>query len=180
MAQITVVGHEEINKALSEFERAMQKKILKAASKHVLKTIVEPSYKNRVPVFTGAMKRSIVIRVKGGRKGRIGFALFIDAKKLARQRNAKTATRKALRSEIRDKETGVWRDFFYPPLVEFGTKRNKGTRPLYRALITNKRRILREYVAKVKNMADLGGNRTSVLKQIRSRRRLATRELQDL
>lgn len=164
-AKLVVTGDKEIDQALKAFENNMRRKYLRTASRHVIKTIVQPEFKRTVPKDTGALSRSSKIRSVSARKGRVGTALVIDDKTLYKERGKKGGKRLPT-----IKRGGKKIPFFYAPLVEFGDKTGPGQRRLYRSLKDKQRRILSAYLTSVKAQAALQGNKIITQKTIKTRK----------
>lgn len=135
-------GFEDLDKALGELEPSVQKKYGKRAMNNALK-IVEKSYKELVPVDTGAMRDAIIRRVpKGTKRGQMRRALTITRESLARQ---------MAKIEDVDIDQVKFRGF-YPAFVELGTSTDSPKRPMRDALYGNESMVRAEFIVQLRKI----------------------------
>lgn len=97
---VIVTGDLELDAKLSTLEKKVQKKVAKKSMRKAAKEIILPEAKNRVPVDSGALEESLVVRSLKRSRSRIGV-------------------------EVRTKEGFFKGDEFYGGFIEFGTATQK-------------------------------------------------------
>lgn len=158
---VFTTGIAEIDAKLVRMNNKAIKKLLPKAAKEAAQT-TKTDYRRRVPVDSGAMRDALAIRVnrykhkantgkvitRGGRRINvkqivaedIGARVIIDRKRLAKEASKIKRKRKSLPWDA--KRGGM---YFYPAVVELGSRRHNGNRPLTKSLYENKADIRREF-----------------------------------
>jgi HK97 gp10 family phage protein len=109
---IRVLGDKNLTKAMRKLPDKVERKVLRKAMRTAFKTTLDRA-KARVPVGSGALKRSLKLRARRGGRNRIAFAIFSGGKDVLGV-PAKT-------------KSGRPRGY-YPAAIEFGW--NAGSRPV--------------------------------------------------
>ncbi|MEJ2202945.1 MAG: HK97 gp10 family phage protein [Gemmatimonadota bacterium] len=109
---IRVLGDKKLTKAMRKLPEKMERKVLRKAMRTAFKTTLERA-KARVPVHSGALKRSLKLRSRRGGRRKIAYAIFSGGKD---QLGVPSKTK-----------SGRPRGY-YPAAIEFGWK--AGSRPV--------------------------------------------------
>ena len=172
-AGMIVTGDRTVDRNLARMEKKAINKLLPKAAKEAAE-ISREDFRATVPVKSGAMRDSAIIRVRrykhkadtgktviargGYMAGKrinvkrvvaqdIGARVMIDRKTLAKKAGQKRRGAKSL--PIDRKRGGM---FFYPSLVELGNSKAKGDRPLTRSLYGNEAPIRQKFIASMRRL----------------------------
>lgn len=136
---VIVTGNRALNRLLKGLPEKVQKKLSRQATRKAAKEIVLPDAKNRVPVNTGDLEDSLIVKAMKRSRGRFGHS-------------------------VQTKDGAYQGDQFYGAFIEFGTKerRHKGGKKVGRidpakgfaylrpAIYDNRERIKELYVTAMK------------------------------
>lgn len=140
---VVVTGDKEIDRALTHFERNLQRKYIRQATRKATKEIVLADFRKRVPVASGAYRDSATVRaIKRSRK-RIGHVLVVPRKKLEKQYQKRYGK---LPGSLEGRED--W--FYYPQVIEFGGDEKAGGKAVRKSLYDNAGRVKVEFVQSVR------------------------------
>jgi hypothetical protein len=138
---VVVTGVKELDAKLRTLAPNLQRKFVRGALRNAGKR-VQVDFKRIVKAEaydTGAFRDSTKIKALKRSNKRIGIAFFTDTKKMYARRAAKL-----------DKRTGNThkvQEFFYPSVIEFGSKDRQPVRPMRRSLYDNEKAITAYFVA---------------------------------
>jgi len=72
---VIVTGDKALDKTMATMEAKVQKKVARHAMRVAAKSIILPAAKRRVPVLSGALKRSLKVKAMKRSRSRIGVAV---------------------------------------------------------------------------------------------------------
>ena len=72
---VIVTGDRALDKTMATMEAKIQKKVARHAMRVAAKSIILPAAKRRVPVLSGALKRSLKVKAMKRSRSRIGVAV---------------------------------------------------------------------------------------------------------
>lgn len=136
---IIVTGDKELDARLRAFEPKVRNKFARKALREATKRVREEFIK-RVPVDTGALKRSSTVRSLKRSTKRIGAMVVVNTTKLY---------------DIRQKGSGKrpqWQgqDFYYPAVIEYGSINVPAQAPMRKALYENKEYTVSRFKASLR------------------------------
>ena len=114
---VIVTGDKALDKTLNGMEAKIQKKVARHAMRVAAKSIILPDAKRRVPVLSGALKKSLKVKAITRSRSRVGVDVFAG--------------------------DGFFKgDQYYSGMVEFGTKKMPPNPFLRAAGYANEPRVL--------------------------------------
>lgn len=136
---VVVTGDKEIDARLRAFPAKVANKFTRKALREATKRVRE-EFIQRVPVDTGALKRSSTVRALKRSTKRIGAMVVVKTDKML---------------DIREKVTGKrpkWQgqDFYYPAIIEYGSARVPAQAPMRKALYENKEYTVSRFKASLR------------------------------
>jgi len=118
---VILKGDRELRAKLESMSRGMQNKAMRAALRKGMEPVAALA-KQRAPVLTGRLQKSIKVASYRGKRGILGAVV-------------RTGTRRQLR--ITPEEP-----YYYPAALEYGTKKRKGRSFMRSSLFDRKRQAL--------------------------------------
>lgn len=145
-ADLQVTGDAALDAALANFDRKIVRKWIRKALRDGAKAVAA-NYRATVPVDSGAMRDSLIVRsARRLRRGQLGVAVIVDATRLF----AHQLKRRGRGLWYRRKGAKNTERFFYPAVVELGDRDTPAQRPLRSALYDSENYLRDQFVKDIR------------------------------